>query len=195
MQFTDWISNNWEIVVSAISSIATFIVLIITRNAKSAKKITEVLEKFMIEIRDPYYYESVKKMPKQVGHTYQKQYRYNQQTGELVDTGETVDLNEQVASAYTTSLEKAIETMLPPEPTDIKTVTTKLLRSRQQELDELTELINVAEEYRSKYNLPSEMSVNEIYMFIDSESKRLKQKLTAATAVTNKKEVTPDEEN
>ena len=145
MQILDWLSNNWEIIVSAISSIATFIALIVTRNAKSAKKISEVLEKFMIEIRDPYYYESVQKTPKKIEHTYQKQYRYNRQTGELVDTGEKVDLNEQVASAYTTSLEKAIETMLPPEPTDVKTVTTKLLRSRQQELDELTELINVAD--------------------------------------------------
>lgn len=195
MHFEEWLSNNWDLLVSAISSLVTLIVLLVTRNSKIANKVKEVVLEIMSKYRTADYLDSSQDLTKVTkGHTLVKQYRYNEQTKEIEPTGEVIDLTEQIQSAYTTSIDMALERMLPSIEMDSSNVALHKLRSKQAELDELTQLINVAEDYRDKYNLSSDLSIQDIYKFVESESEKMKQYIDKAkTSVL--KEVKKDEEN
>lgn len=195
MQIQEWLSNNWDLLVSALSSLVTLIVLLITRNSKIAKKVEEVISEFMSKYRTSDYLDGTQDLKKVTkGHTLVNQYRYNEQTKEIEPTGEVIDLTEQIQSAYTTSIDMALERMLPSIEMDNSTVALHKLRSKQAELDELTQLINVAEDYRVKYNLSSDLSIQDIYKFVESESQKMKQYIDKARSSVLKEEK-KDEEN
>lgn len=64
MQFQEWLSNNWDLLVSAISSLVTLIVLLVTRNSKIANKIKEVVSEIMSKYRTSDYLDNSQDLKK-----------------------------------------------------------------------------------------------------------------------------------
>lgn len=128
-------------------------------------------------------------------------YRLNKASGELEQDG-TVNVQELINSAVSVALERMLDKFL-PQSTEIEEKTVEL-NSMNDDLDYLVEAFNKAEDYREKYNLSENLSIQDIYKVVSNKSNELvkqlndfteKQKLAAQIKEeVIKEEVVKDEE-
>lgn len=105
-------------------------------------------------------------------------YRLNKVTNELEKTDEFVDIQEQINSLKEQALESMLDRFMPKlvdETADYTNV--------KGDLDMLTESFAVAEEYREKFNLGDNVTIQDIFQYVDNYSKELKKKLETKTQV------------
>lgn len=107
-------------------------------------------------------------------------YRLNKATGELENTGETVDLQAVIDSCIDTALSRALDRLMPKVEEAQDVVQLDVMR---EDLDLAMETCNRAEEYREKYNLPDDYSVNDIFAHVAKEADILKAKIDTFQAM------------
>lgn len=113
-----------------------------------------------------------------VGQTFDKtkpEYRYNKATGELEETGNTIDVQEIINSCADMVLSKVMERFLPAVSERENLIAD--YGALKDDLDELAGVMEKAEEYRSYFGLGDEMSVSDIYAFVESKAKEVKKSI------------------
>lgn len=117
-------------------------------------------------------------------------YRLNKATNELEKTGEKVNLQEIINSCIETALDRALDRLMPKVEQEKDIVDLELMR---EDLDVAMEVSNRAEEYRSKFNLPDNYSINDIFNHVSLEAEKLDTKLKTVQEM-KKTEVIKNEE-
>lgn len=102
-------------------------------------------------------------------------YILNSQTNELELLPTKKNIQELITSSMESCLERALEKFLPKE-----VIEDKLYNDYTQKVDDLSaigEAIEVAEEYRERFGLSDNMSLSDIYSYVDKQAQSLKSKL------------------
>lgn len=120
---------------------------------------------------------------KQTFSPYKKDYIYDSKTNSLIEKEELIDVNAFIQSVLPTAIETILKKYL-----DNNSIVTddndKLIYDYSDIRDSLeiqTDYINRAEDYRERYNLPLDWSVNQIYDFISQKSEELKNNIIKST--------------
>ena len=101
-------------------------------------------------------------------------YRYNKATDELELTDEVIDLQECIDSCRDSALNAILERFLPTETVD---EISELRDEYADDLDFATEMLDKAEYYREKFNLPTDMSVTEIFNTLNTKLNDLNNRI------------------
>lgn len=108
-------------------------------------------------------------------------YRLNDETNEL-EVVEVDDLQEIINSHADTSLQTIYEKYMNGETitSHVDNIPHNLLfddTGNKDTLHELSQLTKLSDEYKEKYNLPIEMSIDEVFNFVEKESKNLDKRI------------------
>lgn len=103
-------------------------------------------------------------------------YRLNKATNELEKTEETVDITEIANSCKDFCMQAVLERFFPTEGSQ-ENVLQEQVDLMADDLDIMKSSFDLAETYRQKFNLPLEMSVNDIFTYVGNQAKVLKSKL------------------
>ncbi len=164
-----------------------------TRNISSVKKTIKELEKMLIIYRLPNY-QDVKGFDKSINKQEFSQetpeYVYNEQSGELEKTGQFIDDKEKIQSFRSSSFEEILKKYLDADVAlAVAEKPVDLLYGESTSKDDMAEfakIIDTAENYRSKYNLPLELSPVEIFEKVSSLADKNKKFIDKATNVEKK---------
>lgn len=118
---------------------------------------------------------------------YEPQYVLNPVTNNLEAVpGPGRNVQEKIQSYVACALESALERFLPKDVQDDDTVVADYTQ-RMDDLGLIGEAMEVAEDYRERYNLPDNYSARQIYEFVQKQANDLKGQLTD-TVKRSKKE-------
>ncbi|UPW40847.1 hypothetical protein [Sigmofec virus UA08Rod_6488] len=148
----DWIFENFCAVIAFFLFLVEFIY-----NGKYKKEIKNKMEGF-----------------KQTFSNVKQEYELDERLNKLVESG-TTDLQELLNSSRGTCLEELLKKMLPSE-----VIVLSYQEQRDilhDDLDELTMAIDCAEEYREKFGMPLDASIQDIYKRVEDEAKALDKKI------------------
>lgn len=120
---------------------------------------------------------------------YRDAYVLNTATNELDKLPVPKNVQEYVQSFVECALERAFERFLPRVERDDDSVIADYTQ-RVEDLAALGEAMDIAEDYRERFNLPDSMSIADIYSRVDKEAHKLKERLSE---LGKKKEVEKDE--
>ena len=164
-----------------------------TRNISSVKKTIKELEKMLINYRLPNY-QDVKGFDKSINKQEFSQttpeFVYNEQTGELEKTGQFIDDKEKIQSFRSSSFEEILKKYLDSDialavaekPVDLHYGES----ISKDDMAEFAKIIDTAENYRSKYNLPLELSPVEIFQEISRFADKNKKIIDDVTKLAKK---------
>lgn len=141
-----------------------------TRNISSVKKTIKELEKMLIIYRLPNYQDVEdfdKSINKQEFSQNTPEYVYNEQSGELEKTGQFIDDKEKIQSYRSSSFEEILKKYLDngialsvaEKPVDLHYGES----TTEDDMEQFSKIIAIADNYRTKYNLPMELSPIEIF--------------------------------
>lgn len=103
-------------------------------------------------------------------------YVLNPVTNELERKPIDKNIQEYIQSFLESSLERALEKFLPQNVTESENTYADYTKS-VEDLSLIGESMDIAEEYREKFNLPDNYSMADIYSFVDKQAQGLKSKL------------------
>lgn len=112
------------------------------------------------------------------GSNLKKDYVLNDKEDVLVEKPEKIDIQKMIDSCVETSLERALERYLPQNVQDVDEV--EDFTTVSNDLESLSQVIDIAEEYRDKYGLSDDMSVSDIYSYINNLADDLKKGIKKA---------------
>lgn len=95
------------------------------------------------------------------------EYSYDPVTKEIEPTGKVIDIQAQIDSYLETRLESILDKFLNPQ----KVETADVVASKAElydDIDTLAEILDTAEEYRQKYDMPDDYSAFDIYKKLQS---------------------------
>lgn len=119
-----------------------------------------------------------------------KGYYLDPVSNELKESPVPVDFHAQIQSYIDVALERALEKFLPKtEVQDVDVVAD--YTKTQQDLSVIGQAYELAEDYREKYNLPDDYTVDQIYKYVGMQAKELESKLNK---INNKEVKTNGEE-
>lgn len=165
-----------------------------TRNISSVKKTIKELEKMLIIYRLPNYQDVEdfdKSINKQEFSQNTPEYVYNEQSGELEKTGQFIDDKEKIQSYRSSSFEEILKKYLDSDialsvaekPVDLHYGES----ISKDDMAEFAKIIDTAENYRAKYNLPLELSPVEIFEQVNKLAEYSKKKSSKVTEQEIKK--------
>lgn len=102
-------------------------------------------------------------------------YRLNKVTGELEKTDEVIDIVEFVNSFKDVALQSVLERFMPDVQNSIDNVFE--YKKVVSDLDIMQESANLAEEYRLKYGLSDDLSISDVFSYVQKLSVDLKDKI------------------
>lgn len=179
----DWASLALLIFVTVINWI---------RGGKSAKTVKEEFMKF----RDANYRADMsledKDKEAQSFNPLITQYRLNERTNQLEELPDKLDIKELIKSELHTALEPTLARLMPDEDEDDKNLA--LIDTASDDLDALSEMFEVAEDYRDRLGLDPSVSVEDVFKHIQEYRDGLSDKLKKATVEKEFKEVKTDVE-
>ena len=181
MVLPDWLANlNAENVVSLLLLIIAFVVNIVNffrtgRLNNSAKKyIKETLEEMPRDLKRPVHSQSFTEE--------RDDYVLNTVTNMLEKSPVPVNVQKQIQSYIGTCLENVLNALLHPEEfEDGDNVTLQdSVASRNDMLEDLSyagEMFDIAEEYRERFNLSPDMSVQDIFKYVQTQADEMGERL------------------
>lgn len=111
-------------------------------------------------------------------------YRLNRASGELEKTEEIIDVQELIQSCVSQALDAALERFFPTQAAAQQRADLDVLTD---DLDEMTNVLNLVEEYKERYNMDVGSSVEEVFARVSQESETLKKQIEAAKQPAVKK--------
>ncbi len=181
MAVPDWLANlNAENVVSLLLLIIAFVVNIVNffrtgRLNNSAKKyIKETLEEMPRDLKRPVHSQSFTEE--------RDDYVLNTVTNMLEKSPVPVNVQKKIQGYVGTCLENVLNALLHPEEfEDGDNVTLQdSVASRNDMLEDLSyagEMFDIAEEYRERFNLSPDMSVQDIFKFVQTQADEMGERL------------------
>lgn len=144
---------------------------------KSGKNINSIYKEIFdnMNYRKADYLES-DQPPKQSFDPLKEQFVLNKHTDELELKPDKLNIQEMINSSVHTELSAVLQRLLPRAVPEYEETKLQLEQSFD-DLDTMSAAFDLAEEYRTKYNLPDTMSPIEIYSFIDDMRQKLQTKL------------------
>lgn len=130
------------------------------------------------------------------GSHLKKDYVLNEVEDVLVEKPEKIDIQKMIDSCVETSLERALQRYLPQDVQDVDEVAD--FTAVSNDLENFSQVIDIAEEYREKYGLSDDMSVSDIYNYINNLADDLKKGIKKAVEpkqVINVEEVKNEKKN
>lgn len=103
-------------------------------------------------------------------------YVLNPSSNELERLPVDKNIQEYIQSFVDTALANALERFLPKVISEDDD-TVESYADKQADLGSLADAMDIAEEYREKYNLPDSYSMADIYSFVDQQASAIKSKL------------------
>lgn len=116
---------------------------------------------------------------------YRDDYLLNKVTNELEKKPIPVNVQEYIDSHIESALERALERFMPQnveESDDVADYTERI-----EDLSSMAEAMDLAEDYRDRYNLPDDMSVKDIYAFVAQSAKELRERIVNKSKVKEDK--------
>lgn len=107
---------------------------------------------------------------------YKDSYILNPSTNELEKLDTPKNIQAEIDSYLDCALERALEKFLPSDVVDDKNIAD--YTQRVDDLSVIGEAIDIAEDYRVKYNLPDSYTPAQIYDFISKQASDIKSKLS-----------------
>ena len=181
MDVSEWLTSlNAENVVSLLLLIISFIVSIVNffrtgRLNTSAKEfIKETIQEMPRDLKRPVHSQSFTEE--------RDDYILNSVTNMLEKSPVPVNVQKKIQSYVGTCLENVINAFLHPEEfEDGDNVTLQdSVASRNDMLEDLSyagEMFDIAEEYRERFNLSSDMSVQDIFKFVQKQADEMGERL------------------
>lgn len=180
------LQDNFDVVIYLIILAAgSFFAIIQFFRTGNLKKLREDLLKVVEEMkfRLPDYQSDKKFDSKTVsqdftGSNLKKDYVLDERSGELLEKPEKIDLQQVINSCVESSFERVLEKYLPDcvqentEPIDYT--------NTMSDLENLSQVLDIAEEYRDKYGLSDDMSVTDIYSYISNLASDLQKGIKKA---------------
>lgn len=119
---------------------------------------------------------------------YVDDYVLNSETNCLEKLPNPVNIQEKIQSYLSCALEQALEKFLPNFNVQEDDSVAQYVE-RTDDLAVIGDAIERAEEYREHYNLPDNMSISEIYSYIDKQAKQIKQHINSVHPEADKQSV------
>lgn len=183
----EFLENNLQIVSAALFSLAGIVLFFVNylRTGKIDKELTEFINKELEIMKFKTANDSREPVAQQFSETI-PDYTLNTRTNELERLPVDKDIQAYIDSYIDCALDKILERFLPiTPPTDQQFVE---LEQMQTDLAQAGELFDLAEEYREKFNLDDNMSVSQIFEYVQQESDKLAKDLDERVKVLEKKE-------
>lgn len=116
-------------------------------------------------------------------------YRVNKTTNELEATGEYIDMDELIQSARDTCLQAVLEKFETlRKSVDTVSDDVEIYDGYRDKMDDLTVLIDRANEYREQFGLDDSTSLQDIYSFVDKKAVELKASIEERKKIIKEKE-------
>lgn len=172
--FLQLVVDNFELILSVVIGFLCF--LLAWFRTGSVKKAIKQLKEYedMIKFRKA----SKAMEEKRVGQKFSNtvtDYILDPATNELQESPIPKDVQAKIESYIDVALDRALERFLPKNVQDVDGVMDYTQHS--QDLSVMGEAFEVAEEYRERYNLDSNMSVADIYKFVEEQADKMKNDL------------------
>lgn len=187
VDFVGLIPSPWDIVASSIFfvfAVVAFLVTLFTKRdvKKSIKVFKEIL--FMKNYIPKFKTIETRLTPSQSFSEEVKDYVLNEHTNELEESPVPKNIQDYINSHLDTALERALERFSVPNAIEADDYINDYTIC-VSDLSSLSEAMDVAEDYRERFNLPDSYSMSDIYSFVDKQAHELQAKLKGI----NKKEV------
>lgn len=109
------------------------------------------------------------------------EYKLNERTNELVELPDKTDLSQQIQSVNVSTLDMLLEKFGVSNFSDVLKSVEPTVKGDyanvSDDLDDIAQAMDIAEEYREKFDLPLEMSIKDIYSHMSIYQKQLGDKL------------------
>lgn len=105
------------------------------------------------------------------GTNIKPEYHYNKTNGTLEEVGK-IDLQALIESHLGSCFEKVLERMLPKETE--QTIAVAEYNRMRDELNEMSSVYEMANEYREKYGLSADMSNQDVFKHVESKASALR---------------------
>ncbi|WGL31440.1 hypothetical protein [Dipodfec virus UOA04_Rod_1056] len=176
-----------SVILSAITAVITFV---------RTGTIKKEFKKDML-YRSPGYQESLsdeeKKKQSQSFDNLKTEYVLNKNKNELEEKPDKTDLQSLINSSIDTALDRVLQRLM-PESQDIESEIESEYDAVSDDLIDYAEILDRAEDYRERFNLPLEMSVDDIYKHVQSEADGLKTRLDNLRKPQQAAKETPEDE-
>lgn len=170
-------STLFEFVAVIFYVVFGFVIFLKTKNINYLTEVFDTMKKILYRTEGT----ALESSENLVGQSFDENkptYRLNKASGELEQDG-TVNVQELINSAVSVALERMLDRFLPLS-TEIEEKTVEL-NSMNDDLDYLVEAFNKAEDYREKYNLSDNLSIQDIYQVISNKSNELVKEINDFT--------------
>ena len=166
-------STLFEFFAVLIYVIFGFVIFLKTKDIKYLMEVGDTVKKILYRTEGV----ALESSENLAGQSFQEEkptYRLNKASGELEKDG-TINVQELINSAVSVALERMLDKFLPQSgEIDEKTVE---LNSMNDDLDYLVEAFNKAEDYREKFNLSENLSIQDIYHVVSNKSNELAKEI------------------
>lgn len=174
MEVMDFLAIYGDRLVLAVFAIVTFIVTFIrTGSISKSLKECDIMK---------YRSANAKTADSQSFTNQRTDYVLNPVTNELEKKDEPIDVQKEINSVRPSTLDEMLDTFLPTFPEAYKTAQAEC-RELVDDMYELGHAMEVAEEYREKFDLPDTLSVSQIYDYIGERHTELSKKLSELKTV------------
>ena len=170
-------STLFEFVAVIFYVVFGFVIFLKTKNINYLTEVFDTMKKILYRTEGT----ALESSENLVGQSFDENkptYRLNKASGELEQDG-TVNVQELINSAVSVALERMLDKFL-PQSTEIEEKTVEL-NSMNDDLDYLVEAFNKAEDYREKYNLSENLSIQDIYKVVSNKSNELVKQINDFT--------------
>lgn len=168
----DFLFENWIDITFFVLGALCFLVTF-TRTGSLKKSVENLSEVF--EMKKKYKTVDTVKAKEQSFSEEIKDYILDPATNELEEKPIPKNIQDYIQSFIECALERALQRFLPEnviEDNSISDYTQKV-----DDLSSIGEAMEIAENYRERYNLPDNYSLSDIYSFVDKQAKDIKEKL------------------
>lgn len=118
-------------------------------------------------------------------------YRLNRATGELEKTDEVIDVQELIQSCVSQALDAALERFFPTQAQAQQRADLDVLTD---DLDEMTEVLSMVEDYKERFGMDVGATVQEVFDRVSQESEFLKNRLESVKNIQKKEKEVKESE-
>lgn len=171
-----------DIVRVGILLLVSILIFLRTGDKKIFKEVLEMEKKYRTEN-----YQDKSPVKGQTFNRYQRVFKLNQVTNELEVTDEVIDIQEMVNSCKSMCMTEILDKFLPNIDT-LENDTVQEVVNMEGDLDFMQEAFLTAQDYKKKYNLSEDMSVEQVFDFVSKQRDLVSKRVDYLKGLQEKKE-------